>query len=734
MLGSLCRGIILFTGTLIAASSVTAQTARTAFALYGGTEELSLARARLLTYSYETPRIVTPHVQTVLVRVPVINQPYLVIDSPWVLSIHHLREDGRSPAQNHGGVHVLDMSKHGAGQNEIYLEMHGIFFLNPLYIEALTWKETQQRFTRRFAFFGFFFAVLLFVVFNTVTLYIALRDNINLYFAAYVVPAAIYFFFRNGLWNQGFFQQGISPEDLLRAVFLVANVAVMGIYLFSERFLHFKHFLVPRILGWIFFVGTLIYPIILFSFFDLSRIWLVANGLGLMALVVFTAGVLAWKKHKNARTFLEALVWLFVLNAVHQFMLLAFLPQKIWMDYLPQIGFLAAVIRISYGLNQRIKDINEQRMQAEAMTIETLRNRHTEHRLLLATAEQISVARQAVVAARAAAQSIIQFTGNSAARFHAFYVPIMKPSQEEPHFFHFYDPEQNTPAHGSISTEILTNLIASNPEFLPVRGKNLEGVLHIRGLHLEDDHKHYIQTILKYLLFKLENLRQSSQEKLAIVGSLASGIVHDIRNNAYAIKTLSSLLYHSDQNLELRNALNETIDRITGLSEDILDYARGKIRIEPRVIWMDTYMEKVRALLEPILSVKSVRLLIRLDYKGPVEMDATRFQRVIYNLATNAADAMSQGGVFSIFVWDADSRLFLQFIDTGPGIEEDIQPMIFEPFFSSGKVRGTGIGLAVVHSIVEAHHGKIFFETQIGKGTVFTISLPLTPGSAVLPS
>lgn len=732
MQGSRRRGVLFFALCMLAGSSTAGLAASPAFATYQKQGRLTFEEARSLSYSEIAPRIVSPEEQRVLLRISTDGgQPNLVIDSPWITSIERITAEGRTPAHNHGGIHVLDISGYSG---DIFLEMTGIFFLSPLQIEFRNWDETQRLFSRRFAFLGFFFAILLFAVFNTVTLYVALRDTINLFFVAYVLPAAGYFFLRNGIWNQFFLDLGITSENLLRAVLFMANGALVGIYLFAHRFLHFKYFILPRALSSICFAAALIYPIVLFYFFDLSRVWLVINGLVLIGITVTTASVLAWKKQKNGRIFIEAVSWLFAFNLLYQMMLAGFLPHLGWLDYLPQLGFLAFVIRISYGLNQRIKDINEQRMQAEAMTIETLRNRHTEHRLLLATAEQISLARQAIVAARAAAQSIIQFTGNANARFHAFYVPIMKPSQDAPQFFYLFDPEQNTPAHGSISTEILLNLIQSSPEFLDVRGKNLEGVLHIRGFHFEEDHRHYIQTILKYLLFKLENLRQSSQEKLAIVGSLASGIVHDIRNNAYAIKTLSSLLYHSDQNLELRNALNETIDRITGLSEDILDYARGKIRIEPRVTWMDAYMEKVRALLEPVLSIKSVRLLIRLDYKGPVEMDATRFQRVIYNLATNAADAMSQGGVFSIFVWDADNRLFLQFIDTGPGIEEDIQPMIFEPFFSSGKVRGTGIGLAVVHSIVEAHHGKIFFETQIGKGTVFTISLPLTPGSGVLQS
>jgi signal transduction histidine kinase len=110
-------------------------------------------------------------------------------------------------------------------------------------------------------------------------------------------------------------------------------------------------------------------------------------------------------------------------------------------------------------------------------------------------------------------------------------------------------------------------------------------------------------------------------------------------------------------------------------------------------------------------------------------MDADRMLRVLLNLADNSRKAMSRGGTFSISTRREDSRLVLEVSDTGEGMEKKVQARVFEPFFSSAREGGTGLGMSIVKSIVDAHDGTLSFTTEKGKGTRFRISIPI-PGEA----
>jgi signal transduction histidine kinase len=96
----------------------------------------------------------------------------------------------------------------------------------------------------------------------------------------------------------------------------------------------------------------------------------------------------------------------------------------------------------------------------------------------------------------------------------------------------------------------------------------------------------------------------------------------------------------------------------------------------------------------------------------------------VINLARNAAEAMPNGGTFTIAAWKDGERIVLSFADTGAGIPDQIRDKLFEPFVTQGKRDGTGLGLAIVKQVIEAHGGEVHFESTPGKGTTFTLSLP----------
>ena len=100
-------------------------------------------------------------------------------------------------------------------------------------------------------------------------------------------------------------------------------------------------------------------------------------------------------------------------------------------------------------------------------------------------------------------------------------------------------------------------------------------------------------------------------------------------------------------------------------------------------------------------------------------------KRVISNIARNAADAMPEGGRFTLVADRDGDQLVLRMSDTGTGVAPEIHERLFESFVTTGKTGGSGLGLAIVKRIVDAHGGTVEFKTRAGKGTTFEVRLPL---------
>src|SRR5262249_23604245 len=99
--------------------------------------------------------------------------------------------------------------------------------------------------------------------------------------------------------------------------------------------------------------------------------------------------------------------------------------------------------------------------------------------------------------------------------------------------------------------------------------------------------------------------------------------------------------------------------------------------------------------------------------------------RVFYNIASNAADAMPEGGTLCVSTGRQKDRLLIEFTDTGTGMTPEVRARIFEPFMTHGKSHGTGLGMSIVKKIVDDHNGTIEIESEPGKGTSVKIFLPL---------
>ncbi len=139
---------------------------------------------------------------------------------------------------------------------------------------------------------------------------------------------------------------------------------------------------------------------------------------------------------------------------------------------------------------------------------------------------------------------------------------------------------------------------------------------------------------------------------------------------------------------------------------------------------MVAFVNDLVAFLERDFEEKGMALRRELDYAGPLLMDEAKIRRALYNIASNARDAMAAGGVLTIVTRRVDSSVEFRLCDTGPGIPPEIRDTMFEPFVSFGKPSGTGLGLAIAKKAAEDHGGSIAVESELGQGATFIIRVP----------
>ncbi|MDY0131801.1 MAG: ATP-binding protein [Desulforegulaceae bacterium] len=224
-----------------------------------------------------------------------------------------------------------------------------------------------------------------------------------------------------------------------------------------------------------------------------------------------------------------------------------------------------------------------------------------------------------------------------------------------------------------------------------------------------------------------ESLEQS--ERLALVGKLAAGVAHSIRNPFTSVKmrlfSLSRSLNLSFTHEEDFQVISDEIGRIDNIIQNFLEFSRlPKLKME----YCHTYpiITSVIQLLEHRLKTYDVHTkYIRSRFNPVIFADADRIREALINIIINACEAMENGGEIEISEEITDDNFVkIKFKDSGPGISEEAKSNILNPFFTT-KEYGSGLGLSIVHKIMAEHKGIVFFESEEGKGTVFILSFPL---------
>lgn len=249
-------------------------------------------------------------------------------------------------------------------------------------------------------------------------------------------------------------------------------------------------------------------------------------------------------------------------------------------------------------------------------------------------------------------------------------------------------------------------------------------------------------SVANALLF--EDLRQSyaqlaaaqdglvRKERLAAVGELAAQIAHEVRNPLGAIlnsvSRLRQLVPPAEEARELVGIVSEESQRLARMVEDLLDFARPRApSCRP-----EDLADIVRSAVEGAsraVALDRIELTLSLAEDVPrVSVDAPMIRQAVLNLLTNAVQAMSGHGRLTVRTRVEHKGLArfarIDVSDTGPGVPAELATRLFQPFFTT-RASGTGLGLAVVRRLIEAHQGSAGFHSSPGQGSTFTLSLPL---------
>jgi signal transduction histidine kinase len=216
-------------------------------------------------------------------------------------------------------------------------------------------------------------------------------------------------------------------------------------------------------------------------------------------------------------------------------------------------------------------------------------------------------------------------------------------------------------------------------------------------------------------------------ERLSLVGSMANSIIHDLKNPICIVRCCSDLIANETADPRLRqltSMLNKAVEGMTSMTQELLDYARGSTALKKESVSIWRLMDELNQQSLHLLPGQNVQFVKHLNYDGTIEIDLARFTRVLSNLIKNAREAMRGGGILTFSTELRDGVVVLRLADTGCGIPADILPKLFEPFVTHGKSHGTGLGMAIAKSIVDAHGGTIAVSSTLGSGTTVEIRLP----------
>ncbi|NOZ68856.1 MAG: response regulator [Deferribacteres bacterium] len=339
------------------------------------------------------------------------------------------------------------------------------------------------------------------------------------------------------------------------------------------------------------------------------------------------------------------------------------------------------------------------------------------------------------------------------------YVPIIfvtAISKEQKYIFRGYEAGAVDYLFKPLEPDILRNKVRV---FLELHEKAAE-IKRSREI-MESEHRELENA---YAALKAAQTHMLQQEKMASIGQLAAGVAHEINNPiGFISSNLGTLGKYVDKLTEFISLQSEVIGRLEA-SEAVEELGRKRKELKIDYITEDIKelitesldgTDRVRRIVQDLKSfsrvdeaeykqadinkcIESTLNIVRneLKYKTVInkdygELPMTRcyprqLNQVFMNLLVNAGQAIEKQGDITIRTWNSDGSICVSISDTGKGIRKDMLNRIFEPFFTTKEVgKGTGLGLSITYDIVKKHNGEITVDSEEGKGTTFTVKIPV---------
>jgi two-component system sensor histidine kinase HydH len=251
---------------------------------------------------------------------------------------------------------------------------------------------------------------------------------------------------------------------------------------------------------------------------------------------------------------------------------------------------------------------------------------------------------------------------------------------------------------------------------------------------LEDDDGTSLGHIILFRdLTEIQELKREVErsQRLASLGRLAAGIAHEIRNPLSSIKGFATYFRERYKDIpedqKTAQIMVQEVERLNRVIGQLLEFARP-LSVRKKTTSIHTVIQHSLKMIERDAQAKNINLKTNLSPETKeVSIDQDRINQVLLNLYLNGIEAMEDGGTLSVALNPDEDRKQIKIVvsDTGIGINKEDLVHIFDPYFTS-KQSGTGLGLAIVHKIIESHNGEVRVESELGKGTIVTIILPVS--------
>ena len=242
----------------------------------------------------------------------------------------------------------------------------------------------------------------------------------------------------------------------------------------------------------------------------------------------------------------------------------------------------------------------------------------------------------------------------------------------------------------------------------------------------------YFQPITN-IAFNYQNYRQSLIDTcMRITSPVLRSIIHDVRSPIQMVNILLEMLKAKELPLEkrlnLHTRLTNGISQIDKIVADVSDLFKKNYDIELSQVTCSTFFEEIKTEVISLLKKTKIKFELNLEYKSSIEIDAEKIRDIIIKMIKYSIELIHHDGLIALSVEEMGNNINISIIDTSEGIEPKILSNQKNPFFNFGNRLGTGLSFAIMHSVIEAHFGKLTISNQEDGGTIFEIIIPKKAG------